>query len=177
MQKGILLAAIIGAIFAFALSLPKWSQDQAINTLFAKDACEGESWLPNIEITPDRRIEYCTEAIKSRNWSGKDIAWAYNNRGITYASLGQYDQAIEDFSYAIKLDPQDGLLRYNRANARRDKRDYEGAIAGYTEAIELDSNYARAYYNRGLAKQAKGDTAGSETDIAAAKRLDPDIDK
>jgi len=177
MQKGIglLVAVVIAAIFVFALALPEWSQRQAMDILFARDACQGESWLPNIEISPDRRIEYCTEAIRSGNWSGKNLTWAYNARGISYASIRQYDQAIADFSYAIKLDPQDAALRLNLGNAWRDRGDYERAKIGYTEAIQLDPQYAAAYYGRGIVKQKIGDSTGGAADIAKAKEIQPGI--
>src|SRR5262249_7771787 len=129
---------------------------------------------PNIEISPTNRIEYCTEAIRSRTWSGKGIAWAYNSRGIAYTSIGQYDEAVADFDDAIKLDPQDGLLRYNRANAWREKGDYERAIAGYTEAIALDSNYAPAYRGRGFVNFYKGDFAAAAPDFLQSNNLRPD---
>jgi len=177
MQKGIglVVAVVIGAIVVFALGLPEWSQRQAMDTLFARDACQGESWLPNIQISADRRIEYCTEAIRSGNWSGKNITWAYNARGISYASIGQYDHAIEDFSYAIKLDPRDAAFHLNLGNAWRQKGDYERAKIGYTEAIQLDPQYAAAYYARGIVKQKMGDSIGGAADIAKARQLQPGI--
>lgn len=35
-------------------------------------------------------------------------------------ALGKYKEAIEHFTRAIELDPQNGNYRYNRGNARRD---------------------------------------------------------
>ena len=34
------------------------------------------------------------------------MPYAYNNRGIAYAKLGQYQMAIEDYNKAIRLRPE-----------------------------------------------------------------------
>jgi len=66
---------------------------------------------------------------------------------------------------------------YNRALAYENKEKYELAIADYSEAIRLNPNDADAYLYRGLDKQRTGDQAGAEADIAAARRLNPNIGK
>lgn len=44
-------------------------------------------------------------------------AYIYNNRGLSYYQLGNFEKAIEDFSTAIKLDPLNARIFTNRANA------------------------------------------------------------
>ena len=66
---------------------------------------------------------------------------------------------------------------YNRALAYENKEKYDLAIADYSEAIRLNPNDADAYLYRGLDKQRTGDQAGAEADIAAARRLNPNIGK
>lgn len=34
-----------------------------------------------------------------------NVAIAFNNRGVAYAKLGNYTKAIEDFNYALRLNP------------------------------------------------------------------------
>ena len=62
----------------------------------------------------------------------------------------------------------------NRGNVWSDKGDVDRAIADYNEAVRLAPDSALALYLRGLARQKKGDKAGI-ADIAAAKRIDPDV--
>lgn len=66
-------------------------------------------------------------------------------------------------------------VRNNRGNAYAKEKDYDCATADYTEAIWLDPNYAAALYWRGKAKQLKGDIAGGDADIAATKRINPNV--
>jgi len=47
----------------------------------------------------------------------KEYAVAYNNRGLAYGKLNKYEQAMEDFSRAIELNPALAEAYYNRGNA------------------------------------------------------------
>ena len=62
---------------------------------------------------------------------------AYNSRGITYGSKGQYDQAISDYNKALEIDPSDALAYSNRGNAYDDKGQYDQAISDHNKALLL----------------------------------------
>lgn len=67
------------------------------------------------------------------------------------------------------------IAHYNRALAYENKEDYDRAIADYSEAIRLHPNDADALFYRSLDKGRKGDKAGADVDMAAAKRINPNI--
>ncbi len=55
---------------------------------------------------------------------------AYNTRGVVYAKLGRYSNAVDDFSHAIALDPHFAGAYTNRALAYRQQKQDDLAMAG-----------------------------------------------
>jgi len=60
---------------------------------------------------------------------------------------GSYDEAIEECTEAIKLDPNLAIAYNNRAVAYLHMGQYDLAIADCTKAIELDPSLADPYCN------------------------------
>ncbi len=69
---------------------------------------------------------------------------------------------------------KDDAPYYNRAQAKRLKKDSAGAIADYTRAIELGSTNPAAYNNRGNARAENNDRDGAIADYTRAIELKPD---
>jgi tetratricopeptide (TPR) repeat protein len=81
----------------------------------------------------------------------KPHAWTYNNRGIAYADLKQYQLAIDDYNQSLAINPDYDLAYNNRGAAYAGLKQYQLAIDDFNNAIAIDSNNADAYNNRGLA--------------------------
>ena len=62
-----------------------------------------------------------------------------------------YDKAIEDYTQAIRLDPNYAAIRHNRGNAYWNKQKYGEAIEDYSQAIQLDPKNALIYHDRATA--------------------------
>ena len=75
---------------------------------------------------PDIRIAACTRNIESGRFTGKNLAVAFTNRGISYKRKGQWDRAIADFSEAISLKSDDAHVFNNRGNAYYSKANWIG---------------------------------------------------
>jgi tetratricopeptide (TPR) repeat protein len=86
-----------------------------------------------------------------------DGAGACFVRGEAYAKLQNYDQAIADYSEAIKFNAQDPSAYSRRALAYDLKGEIDLAIADYSRSIQIYPEDADVYYWRGLAYQRKGD--------------------
>ncbi len=98
---------------------------------------------------------------------------SYRNRGLTYAEKGQYDQAISDFTDALKIDPKDFYAFYYRGIVYMKKGQTDQAISDYTRAIEIDPKYAHAYYNRGAAYGIMGQYDQAISDFTKVSEIDP----
>jgi len=109
------------------------------------------------------RVDACSKAIDSGQYEGRRASWAYSNRAVAYAALGDYIAAFDDHERAVKLDPTNAKARNNKANSHADFREYDRALREYTRAIELSPGYTNAYFNRAgvyLATGAYTEAAG-----------------
>ena len=84
-------------------------------------------------------------------------AAAYNTRGVVYAKLGKYPNAIEDFSHTIELDPHFSGAYTNRALAYRQTKKDDLAMQDFNQAISVNANDAAAYLGRGNLERSHGD--------------------
>ena len=58
----------------------------------------------------DLKISGCTAVIRSGQWQGKGLVWAYNDRCYAYNFVGRYDRAIEDCNQALRLNPDEAAV-------------------------------------------------------------------
>lgn len=89
------------------------------------------------------------------------------NRGLARYEQHDYERAIQCFSAAISLAPQEPDAYFHRANAYRHDNHLDAAIADYGAAIRRDPSFARAYYNRAMTRKLISDFAGAIDDLEA----------
>jgi len=80
----------------------------------------------------------------------------WNNKGVALYNEGKYDEAIQAYDEAIRLDPEMAMAWYNKGNALYVLGKYDEAIQAYDEAIRLDSEFASAWNNKGVALISQG---------------------
>ena len=133
------------------------------------------SWCVNKgnAFSPDQQISGCTAAIESGRWSGQELAWAFNNRGLAYQDKHDYDRAIADYDEAIRLDPKYDPAFNNRGAAYLAKGGHDRAIADLNEAIRLDPRDSGQYLNRGLANLYSGSLPKALADLNQSIELNP----
>ena len=68
----------------------------------------------------------------------------YLDRGNSHSEKGQHDQAIQDYTEAIRLKPDFADAYYNRGLNYYKKGQYDRAIQDYSEGIRLKPDYAAA---------------------------------
>ena len=64
--------------------------------------------------------------------------------------LRDQDSAIEDYTQAIRANPNNAQAFFGRALTHSLFEDYESGIEDYTQVIRLNPNDRVSYYNRGL---------------------------
>jgi tetratricopeptide (TPR) repeat protein len=72
-------------------------------------------------------------------------------KGSDFAKNNRHYSAIESFTEALKIDSNDDMVYFMRANSFLSLGDYKNAIDDYTQAINIKPNYSDALFNRGLA--------------------------
>ena len=99
---------------------------------------------------------------------------AYNNRGMIYKEIGNYNLAIEDFGRAIEIKPDNAKSYSNRGTAYEDLGNYRQAIEDFNRAIEIKPDYADAYNNRGIAYGGLGNYRLAIEDFNRMIEIKPD---
>ncbi len=122
-----------------------------------------------------------TAAIISGQLSVEALAVTFNNRGVAYGELGDFDRAILDYSEALGLRPDDATATRNlrvghlrRGIARAERNDVDGAIADFTRAIEIDPSHYLAYLRRGELRLGRNERAAALQDLERAAALAPE---
>ncbi len=118
-------------------------------------------------------ISACTRLYESRELDSQTKATAVGNRGAARKLLGQYEQAIEDFTLALALDPTNPQHYCRRGEVLWRHQKYQDAIADYTSALQKQSNSVCALRGRALAHLGNGNAQQALADANEALRLEP----
>ena len=95
----------------------------------------------------DDVVRFWGQAIKHKQNTVK----AYNNRGLAYHDLKQYELAIKDYSQAIQLDSGYVAAYNNRGNSYYEMANFQEALKDFNQSLQLKPDYSKAHLNRGLA--------------------------
>jgi tetratricopeptide (TPR) repeat protein len=95
----------------------------------------------------------------------------YQNRGLTYIELEDYNNAINDFNEALMFDSENSTLYFNRGYTNALTGNYDNAINDYTKSIQLDSTNAKTFVNRGDLWADVGESQRAIFDFTAALSL------
>ncbi len=111
-------------------------------------------------------IEKFTLALKQQ----PDGAGIYENRGICYQKLGQYRQAIADYTRALELDQSMAAILYNNRGYSYKALGKPGmAAADFTQALKLDPRFRDPLLlERGRLLVDLDDVNGAEQDFDQA---------
>ncbi|WP_009633898.1 tetratricopeptide repeat protein [Synechocystis sp. PCC 7509] len=98
------------------------------------------------------------------------LADIYTDRGLAKFELADYQAAMQDFSLAIRLNPQNARAYYNRGCTCFLHGDYHHAVSNFTTALQLNPNNSQAYVNRGIARHQLGYQQAAIQDLQQASQ-------
>jgi tetratricopeptide (TPR) repeat protein len=94
------------------------------------------------------------------------------DRGDAFTRKGEFDNAIKEYTEAIRLDASCRFAYVFRGNAWYEKKEYDRAIQDFGEALRLDPASASIYCLRGAVWAIKNDLDRAIEDFDEAIRLD-----
>jgi tetratricopeptide (TPR) repeat protein len=118
-------------------------------------------------------------AIQLNNaWSIDSLATVYVDRGVVYGKQGNKQSALQDYSQAIRINPNFSLAWYDQGAVLAELGRYSEAIASYNRAIQLNnrwgtSSLTNAYLKRGGAYYKQGNKQAALQDFSQAIHTNP----
>lgn len=100
-----------------------------------------------------------------------NLAHYYLDSGITQKLKGNYEKAIEDFTFAIKINPGEPLAYFKRGLVYGLKKENEPAIADFKKAIELSPANGEFYYDLAVVYYQKGDYESAWANFQKSRQL------
>lgn len=111
-------------------------------------------------------ITFSVADVKASGWVEK---------GVELVVKGKYNDAIEAFNKAIRLDPADAVAYNNRGAAYGQMGNHKQQIEDCNKALQLNPNDAVAYNNRGVAYGELGNYEQEIEDCTKAIELNPKL--
>ncbi len=93
--------------------------------------------------------------------------------GNDFYHQSKYQEAINFYNEAIKLNPNDADAYNGRGATYVNLKNYKQAIVDYNKAIKLNPKYARLYYNRGIVYSDLKQYDKAIADYSKAIKLNP----
>ncbi|QGY39848.1 tetratricopeptide repeat protein [Pseudodesulfovibrio cashew] len=92
--------------------------------------------------SPELAEKYLTKVIETKKGSlSKDDITLFNKRGIALRGQGKWQEAIENYSHALKISPKDEGLLYNMGMAYYDGRKHREAAKCFDKALEANPEF------------------------------------
>jgi tetratricopeptide (TPR) repeat protein len=157
-MKKFSLFCILGTLLV-TLPLPAGAQAVREATKLTREGAEA---LKNKDF--DKAVDLFRKAAELDPRNTKSLSAALQQRAAALAGQQQYQRAIDDFSAALDITPDDPGIYERRAYVELKLGDYDHALADYNELIKRKPNEARYYLLRSYIYEVKGDAADGITD-------------
>lgn len=85
----------------------------------------------------------------------------FKDKGNAFVKEKKYKEALECYSQAINVDPNDPILYSNRSAMHSNLSEFKEALEDADKAIQLKPDYAKAYLRKGTALKGMNDIEGA----------------
>ena len=163
-------------ITALALCFSQVSQGQGSkNTKEANklaregaDAAKSQDW--------DKAVDLLRKASNLDHKYAPDLSAVYQQRGYALAKNQMLQEAIQDYTEAIKIKPNDPRIYEQRAAVEMKMYDYDKALADYSEVLKLKPNDVRYLNYRAYIYETKDDAQNAMAETEKVLKIDPNND-
>ena len=156
---------IVGFAFAATMVLGQGNQEAANLTREGIEASKAKDW--------DKAIAAFRKAAQLEGHYAPNLASALQQRATIYVSQKKFQEAIADYSEALKIKSDAPDIYERRAYAEMQLKDYDKALSDYNQAIKLSPEEAKYYQVRALIYQNKGNFKAALADTEKTLQLDP----
>ena len=99
-------------------------------------------------------------------------ALTFNDRGIVYFQMGQYERARNDLNWALTLDPGEKLALFNRGLLHFELGQYAAAESDFGAFVKQEPEDGEAWRRRGQSRFSLGNWDGAIDDYTKAIAID-----
>lgn len=96
---------------------------------------------------------------------------AYLKRGLERLYVGDYQNAISDYTQALRIDPENATAYNDLGVAYSSLGENIKAIENYNLSLKINPHQAATYFNRGVARYQVGEIAGAIEDYTQGMNL------
>jgi protein O-GlcNAc transferase len=121
----------------------------------------------------DRRLGDAVETLSAGLEIAQEEPSLLNNVGMCWMLRDQHEKALEYFTRAAALAPDDARYRANVAAALGMQGRYDESLAVYQQVVSL----AEAHYNLGVLAEAREDFEHATIHFTAARELNPKLQR
>lgn len=122
----------------------------------------------------DSAFEDTQLAFSVAGFSAFDQAIIHNSRGQVYFLNNDFSHALEDFSRAIELNPNNADFWLNRAILHQVQQNWNAALADYQAYLMLSPQDSEVYLNIARIHLAQQDLAGTVDGLNSAIAITPE---
>lgn len=161
----VLSLGMVGFAIAATMVFAQGNQEAANLTKEGIEASKAKDW--------DKAITAFRKAAQLEQRYAPNLAAALQQRATVYVSQKKFQEAIADYSEALKIKSDDPDTYERRAYAEMQLRDFDKALHDYNEAIKHNPQEAKYYQVRAIIYQEKKDYKAALADTEKTLQLDP----